>query len=123
MARKQVFEVPCSRCDRTEHREGSADKPEFIFEAKLFADGSPGGDMHVKFSDLCSPCLKSVRALVAQIGKRIEGLSPDRKVDPKVAAEKAAAKTAAKKEQQPHNGAAVPPHANASARAAVAPRA
>jgi len=35
--------------------------------------------MKVTFEDLCSPCGRAVKALLTQVGKKIEGLSPDRK--------------------------------------------
>jgi len=120
MARKQVFEVHCSRCTRTEHREGSADKPEKILSAKLFGDGTVEGDLEVTFDDLCSPCLKSVRALLAQVGKKIEGLSPARtaKSDEDKAKKEATApveaKAEAKKEGQAPHGTHPASHAVAS---------
>ena len=55
--------------------------------------------MKVTFEDLCSPCGRAVKALLTQVGKKIEGLSPDRKPSskPKVAAPAEAKKPADKK--------------------------
>jgi hypothetical protein len=39
------------------------------------------------FDDLCSPCARAVKALLMQVGKKIEGLSPDRKQSAKPKAE------------------------------------
>jgi hypothetical protein len=33
----------------------------------------------VQFMDLCTPCLKTVKNHLEAIGKKIDGLSPDRK--------------------------------------------
>jgi hypothetical protein len=35
--------------------------------------------VQVQFKDLCTPCLKTVKNHLEQIGKKIDGLSPDRK--------------------------------------------
>jgi hypothetical protein len=76
MARKAVVEVQCDRCTRTEHREVSeADK-----RGNIAFDASMNGvEMHVSFDDLCTPCMKTVKNHLEQIGKKIDGLSPDRK--------------------------------------------
>lgn len=39
--------------------------------------------MKVSFEDLCGPCGRAVKALLTQVGKKIEGLSPDRKQNAK----------------------------------------
>ena len=56
------------------------------------------------FDDLCSPCARAVKALLMQVGKKIEGLSPDRKqsTKPKVVAPVETKKPADKK--APTNG-------------------
>ena len=78
MSRKQVVEIACSRCERTEHRaEGDTTKLPTVFKAMLQSDVT-AMDMVVAFDDLCTPCLRTVRALLSQIGKHIEGVSPDR---------------------------------------------
>lgn len=66
----------------------------------------------VSFEDLCSPCGRAVHALLKQVGKQIDGHSPDRK--PREAKKKEEASKAAAKpvEKKPANGAAhVLPHA------------
>lgn len=32
----------------------------------------------VRFEDLCTPCLRTVKNHLEQIGKKLEGMSPDR---------------------------------------------
>jgi len=57
------------------------------------------------FDDLCSPCARAVKALLMQVGKKIEGLSPDRKQNTKL--KTAAAQVEAKKpadKKAPVNG-------------------
>lgn len=97
MARKQVVEIECSRCQRVETRPGvepeTVPSPSHAFSARL--QDAEGKEFVVSFEDLCGPCQRTVRALLEQIGKRIEGVSPDRKAAPKkdqpVAKEKGAA--------------------------------
>lgn len=55
------------------------------FDATLLVDDSDGESKkhkaaQFKFQDLCGPCQRTVHALLEQIGKKIDGLSPDRKV-------------------------------------------
>jgi hypothetical protein len=45
----------------------------------------------VTFDDLCSPCGRAVKGLLAQVGKQIEGQSPDRA--PRAASKKIAPET------------------------------
>ena len=101
--RKQVFEVQCSRCTRKDLRDGDASRTGNILEVKLAADGPKHPELKVAFEDLCEPCLRSVRALLESVGKKIEGLSPDRKASTD--------KPEAKKEEPPHTEAAPPAHA------------
>jgi hypothetical protein len=114
MARKQVVEVHCSRCSRVEHREGVQEKPAHVLLAKLYGD-PPEGDVVVQFEDLCSPCLRTVKALLGQMAKQIEGISPDRGSGKRPAAKKEA------KERGVANGSSPQPnHPVASSTAAVA---
>lgn len=72
--RRQVLEVQCSRCARVETvpSEKAAEKVEHhVFEARL-------GEMKVEFEDLCTPCQRTVHALLEQIGRKIDGVSPAR---------------------------------------------
>lgn len=86
MARRTVVEVQCSRCDRKELVEehvaatGALTPPKAII-IKM-SDGTT-----VEFDDLCGPCKAAVGTHVAAIGKKIEGVSPERKKGGKVTLE------------------------------------
>jgi hypothetical protein len=101
MSRRQVVEIQCSRCERVEHLEDQptpntgAPPPPPALLAQLSL-GAEGKNVTVRFEDLCTPCHRSVRALLEQVGKRIEGVSPDRVAKAKPAE--------AKKEGQAPNG-------------------
>jgi len=91
MARRSVVEVQCSRCARTEVQEldesvvppGEPEEhPVSQLRATLYLTGEKLPLM-VKWEDLCTPCQRTVRALLEQIGKHIEGVSPDREQKPK----------------------------------------
>lgn len=76
MARKQktVLEIQCDRCTRSEERvitESSGELAERAFTGMMFG-------MTVRFDDLCTPCLRTVKNHLEQIGKKLEGVSPDR---------------------------------------------
>lgn len=110
MARTQVVEVDCSRCERKETQPpstGTVAGADSVgqFEAVLRLTGTTG-HIKVTFEDLCGPCQRTVHSLLEQIGKRIEGVSPDRK--PKEAKEAKPAAPEAKKGggngEQAHNG-------------------
>jgi hypothetical protein len=82
MARRTVVEVQCSRCARKELVD-EAQVPQ-IGTTKAFpaisihmADGTV-----VEFEDLCGPCKAAVGTHVEAIGKKIEGVSPERKKAP-----------------------------------------
>lgn len=81
MAKRQVEEVACTRCDRTEYRpieESNVDADPLVvaaFEATLML---PDGPMKINFADLCTPCKSTVAGHLSQIGKKIEGVSPMR---------------------------------------------
>jgi hypothetical protein len=98
MARKSVIEVACARCERVEHRasvkDGEASTPPVLLATLWAEDDSP---LKVSFDDLCTPCIRTVRALLEQIGKKIEGVSPDRQAKPKEKAPATPAPPAAKK--------------------------
>jgi hypothetical protein len=84
MGRKQVVEIQCSRCSRTETQEGKLETtPPHVFSATLLFGEADTTRVEVKFEDLCTPCRRTVNALLGQIAKRIEGVSPDRKLKPK----------------------------------------
>lgn len=82
--RKVMVAMQCSRCQRTESLEYDAQKeldqkaaapPAALVAALRAPDGTVS---KVGFEDLCGPCYRSVKSLLEQIGKRIEGMSPDR---------------------------------------------
>lgn len=78
-----VAEIECSRCARVETRAVSKEDIEGLQKDEgdvLYAVLADGKEvLEVKFSSLCQPCCRSVRAILQQIGKKIDGLSPDRK--------------------------------------------
>lgn len=80
MARKKVEVVECSRCDRVEHREEMNEQRAYacVLAVQLHPNDLGGSGLDVRFEDLCGPCMRTVRALLDQVGKRIEGVSPDR---------------------------------------------
>src|SRR5580693_2490071 len=76
MGRKQVVEIQCSRCSRTETQPGelTGPRPAHVFLATLHLSDAPTAEpLTVKFEDLCTPCRRTVSAMLEQIGKRIEG--------------------------------------------------
>jgi hypothetical protein len=83
MARKQVVQIQCDRCTRTETRDITKQDlhaPEgknkvLTFGAQLT---DPAGPLEVMFEDLCTPCMRTVRNHLEQIGKKMDGPSPDR---------------------------------------------
>jgi len=103
MSTQNVIKVRCDRCQRIEEKP-AIDPPQFLnptagmntqlpvtvltppspaFEGKLMLRAAGETDEHpcfVKFQDLCEPCRRTVSSLLDQIGRRIDGLSPDRKV-------------------------------------------
>jgi hypothetical protein len=119
MARRVVVEVQCGRCERKElvtweEGKGKVGVSQHTFSGS-FTPPVPLGvvnESHVVFDDLCTPCQKTVLALLSQIGKKIDGLSPDRKEG---------RKSKAKKEEPPNNyvGVVPPPvhHAVATTKA------
>jgi hypothetical protein len=83
------------------------------FEATLLVDDSNGESkkhkaVQFKFQDLCEPCQRTVQALLYQIGKKIDGLSPDRK-------ERGAKKGAAPLERAAPSTTSSPRHSAANA--------
>ncbi len=73
MARKQrtVVEVQCDRCTRTEERAEEKSEPIVAFTGQMLG-------LAVRFEDLCGPCYRTVKNHLEQIGKKLEGASPDR---------------------------------------------
>ena len=87
MAKKNVVEVVCERCERTEYVDPDdySHIPDLILQfgskiAEVQPPPEPVGatpplrvaETEVKFEDLCSSCKKTVRNLVAQISKKID---------------------------------------------------
>jgi hypothetical protein len=87
--RKLVYKTQCSRCEREELQEASPEEletpePEAAESVAFYAALANGGEKHgdaieVRFQDLCTPCRRTIKALLEQVGKKIEGVSPDRK--------------------------------------------
>lgn len=78
MARKQVVEVQCDRCERVEYQEMKGKKSvEASLEIVMIESRGETG-YNFKFSDLCSPCESTVWKLVEQIAKKVTGKSPSR---------------------------------------------
>lgn len=82
MARKAIVEIQCERCARKETQElGASDNTQAeqppVFYSRMQVPGEKAA-VEVKFADLCKPCTRAVQTLAEQIGKKIEGLSPDR---------------------------------------------
>lgn len=81
MAKKNVVEVVCERCERVEYVDpnGYSSLPDLTLQfgskpsQNQIADAPTTfeTDVTVKFEDLCSSCQNTVRNLVAQIGKKI----------------------------------------------------
>jgi hypothetical protein len=83
MAKRQVVEIKCSRCDRTEYREAvdeESAKEAFSAILRIGVD-----TLDVSFDDLCDPCANTVRGHLSAIAKKIEGLSPARQKKEKTA--------------------------------------
>ena len=79
MARTNVVQVACDRCDRVETREVSEDGqrragPQLHV---VFRDDA-GGTENIVIDDLCTPCEKLVRKNLEAIGKKIDKASPAR---------------------------------------------
>lgn len=88
MARRTVVEIQCSRCERKE----LVEQPDPALTVTIAAgEGTSraffavmGDGTKVEFEDLCSPCRSAVKSHLEAIGKKIEGVSPERKKkDPK----------------------------------------
>jgi hypothetical protein len=81
MARRQVIEVACSRCERKELRDADSllnlasptSEPPKALVVRL------GDGTKIDFDDLCEPCMGAVKGHLEAIGKKIVGLSPERK--------------------------------------------
>jgi hypothetical protein len=64
-----------------EHREDLSELKNGKMEGYAF-DGHMADGTKAQFKDLCTPCMQTVKNHLEQIGKKIEGLSPDRKTKP-----------------------------------------
>lgn len=106
MTTEQVNKMHCDRCKRVEEKPVFAPLPTAAvaplpsvtnfepqvwtgmtptpaFTATIYEESPKFGDPPkariVSFQDLCAPCKRTVSALLEQIGKKIDGLSPERK--------------------------------------------
>src|ERR1035441_4356340 len=93
--RSTVIQVSCSRCSRVEtitppppslpivaaplsiQVSQTPSAPPKAFFAALQPVNPGDGITLVEFPDLCTPCMRAVSALLAQAGRKIDGLSPD----------------------------------------------
>lgn len=83
MARKQVIEIVCERCERTEYVDPKSyqERPDLLIRfGDKIGENPPGAglaplvhvpEIDVTFEDLCSSCTKTVRNLVEQATKKI----------------------------------------------------
>jgi hypothetical protein len=89
VAKKNVVEIVCERCERTEYRQPDecTSLPDLYLnfgtkqESELKGQDQngttvtvvrePEPDVAIKYDDLCSSCMKTVKNLVAQIGRKI----------------------------------------------------
>jgi hypothetical protein len=128
--RKLVYETQCSRCDRKEMQEASPEdlaspEPEDADSLSFYASLANAGEKHgdalvVQFQDLCTPCKRTIKALLEQVGKKIEGVSPDRKAVEKKASKKPVAK---EKTATPSHGQLSDPQTHAQAAGSRTPAA
>jgi hypothetical protein len=82
MAKREVVEVTCDRCKKTETQgkdEGVTDGVEF--EGALQVPGSP--KLSIKYADLCRNCRRSVRNYFNRIAKVEEEKDEEKKVEKK----------------------------------------
>lgn len=81
------YETQCARCDRKEIQTATPEElasPE-PDPADSFAFYAVLGELDIRFQDLCTPCKRTIKALLEQVGKKIDGVSPDRKTEKKPA--------------------------------------
>jgi hypothetical protein len=108
--RQQMVEVRCGRCKRVEYKpvKESPVEETNTLHVKLDVPGEP--TIEVRFDDLCTPCLKTVKSHLVGIVKQLDGVSPARSRKKS----KPAAET-----PELGKGAAVPPPPTVSANATV----
>lgn len=70
MAKRNVVEIVCERCERTEYipPEEHREEADLVI---LFGTEPGAVDISTTFEDLCSSCKKTVRNLADQITKKI----------------------------------------------------
>lgn len=75
MAKKNVVEIVCDRCDRTEYIDPDAyrEHPDLALSFGMREENQspPLPEVQAVFNDLCSSCRKTVRNLSEQIAKKI----------------------------------------------------
>ena len=71
MSKKNVVEINCDRCDRTEYVDPGAYQERPDLDLTFGAHDSAEPEVHVTFDDLCSSCKKTVKNLSEQIAKKI----------------------------------------------------
>lgn len=76
MARKQVVEIKCDRCPRTEYT--SEDKVPKKPEGQRFLFAGRFGATKIEYEDLCSVCMQIVSTRFDEIKKELTKMAPDR---------------------------------------------
>jgi hypothetical protein len=86
MARRQVYEIVCDRCNKTETQEikdGAPDAPGEP-ELRIKLKGKP----EVSYQDLCTRCRRAVEGYAGQLTMTAEKKEPTDKKEPGKKAEK-----------------------------------
>jgi len=95
LSKKQVVEIQCERCPRKEYVASATPAlPPIVITI---------GETTHKFEDLCGSCRKAVEGHIAEITKKLDGRSPERK-----------AKTEPKAKEKPPVEPAAPPNGSAT---------
>jgi len=71
VTKKNVVEINCDRCDRTEYVDPSLYSGSPDLALTFGAHDGTEPEVHVAFDDLCSSCKKTVKNLSEQIAKKI----------------------------------------------------
>jgi hypothetical protein len=80
LSKKQVVEIQCERCPRKEYVASATPAlPHIVITI---------GETTHKFEDLCTSCRKAVEGHIAEIVKKLDGRSPERKAKEPKAKEK-----------------------------------
>lgn len=75
MAKQQVEEVQCDRCDRKEYMPIKSKGSDVVVAAAVVVHWEGAV---IEFGDLCGPCKRTVSKCVENIKKKPKGKSPER---------------------------------------------